>query len=68
MLATHLPNSSRSLQISQFTTDGRTPEQKAKDVEGIGNWVRDPKDKAGPETAPFKKVDGTGCSGFVQEA
>jgi hypothetical protein len=45
------------LQISQFSTDGRTPEQKVKDVEGIWNWVRDPKDKEGPETSPFKKFD-----------
>jgi hypothetical protein len=28
-----------------------------KDVEGILNWVRDRKDKQGPETAPSKKVD-----------
>jgi hypothetical protein len=37
--------------------DGRTPEQRVKDVEGILIWVRYPKDKEGPETAPFKTID-----------
>jgi hypothetical protein len=36
--------------------DGRTPEHRAKDVEGILNWVRDRKDKEGTETDPSKKV------------
>jgi hypothetical protein len=37
--------------------DRRSPEEKAKDVEDIMEWLRSPKDKEGLETAPFQKVD-----------
>ena len=43
--------------LSSVPMDRRTPQQKARDVEDILNWQRNPKENAGPETEPFRQVD-----------
>jgi len=34
--------------------DARTPEQKAKDVDDVLNWMRNPKESNTPETSAFE--------------
>ena len=37
--------------------DHRSPREKAKDLEDLTSWVRNPKSVKGPKAEPFKKVD-----------
>jgi hypothetical protein len=58
MLATNLPNPSRSLQISLFLTDAQHLSRLRRTLKAF--WTgseTNPKDQEGPATAAFKKMD-----------